>query len=66
MKRRDTRETKTLFINGYIYTLVKGRISDNFRCKHIKDPTFMGMRGWALQSIIKLKRNKFPKKKKNE
>ena len=49
------RETMDLFINGYIFTLIKGR-KDQIGV--IKKPCFMGKYGWALKEIIKLKRTR--------
>jgi hypothetical protein len=45
-----------LFINGYIFTLVKGRKDQTGK---IQEPCFLGKYGWALESVIKLKRTKW-------
>ena len=54
----NTKERKTmdLFINGYIFTLVKGRKDQTGK---IQEPCFLGKYGWALESVIKSKRTKW-------
>jgi hypothetical protein len=49
----DQRELKDVFINGYIFTLVKGRSDQN---GNTEKPNFMGYQNWALQSICRMKR----------
>lgn len=55
LKFTDKRQTMDLFINGYIYTLIKGRKDQNGR---MKEPCFLGKKGWALLEIYKLKRTR--------
>ena len=55
LKFTDKRETQDLFINGYIYTLIKGR-KDQMKSEHT--PCFCGKKGWALKEIIKMKRTR--------
>lgn len=48
--KKEKRETKDLLINGYVITLV--RMTERGRpCA-----CYMGMQGWALQTIIKMNR----------
>jgi len=55
LKFTDKRETQDLFINGYIYTLIKGRKD---QMGNVSPPSFLGKKGWALLSIYKLKRTR--------
>jgi hypothetical protein len=52
--KKEKRETKVLLINGYVTTLVK--LDERYR----PEACYMGMRGWALQEIIKMKRENKP------
>lgn len=51
MKKQDLRETKDIIINGYVFTLIKGRQGGFL--KDDVQPNFMHDRGWALKSIVK-------------
>jgi len=52
---KDKRETQDIFINGYILTLVKGRKDQK---GIVKQPCYCGKQGWALLSVVKMKRTK--------
>jgi len=52
-KLKPERETKDIFINGFIYTLVKGRTDS---CYGVSPPCYMGQQGWALQGVMRCKR----------
>lgn len=51
---KEIRETKDMVVNGYVITLVK--LEENMRPL----PSYMGLKGWALQSMCKMKRTIYP------
>lgn len=53
--KEKERETQCLLKNGYVITLVK--MEENV---HRPIPCYMGMWGWALQSMIKMQRRYKP------
>lgn len=64
MKRKAKRETKDIICNGFIYVLVKGRPDYRNGSSNCNEPHFMGFQNWALQAIVKMKREKKPCKNK--
>ena len=53
----DTRETIDIIKNGHIYTLVKLK-KEELHFRNCRPPKYMGKEGFALQSVIKLKRTR--------
>lgn len=55
-KVEDKRDIKIFAKNGHVYILVKIDPDVNHRKK---EPVYMGMIGWALKSVTKIKRTKW-------